>query len=101
MNEIQKALTKQRELLSSHATSQSAFAAQKQVINLESRLDKALARYNKSLEVISKMRENIGVLRHERNAFDTVYKRYESELQDIKHSITEISENCANSYESR
>jgi chromosome segregation ATPase len=101
LNEMQKILAKQRETLSTRATAQNAFGAQKQVINLENRLDKALMRYNKSLEVITKMRESIGVLRHERNAFDTVYKRYEKELQDIKKQINDISENCANSYESR
>lgn len=64
----------------------------KQIRTLESRLDKALVRFNEALAENKTMREKIDHLRVDRVVFDNVYKRLERSLHEKKKEMIAIIE---------
>lgn len=76
-------------------------AIDKHMRTLENRLDKALIRFNKSINNNRQLRTQVDMLRRERAVFDTVYRKFEKELADHKKQMAEIVEFSNAAYEAR
>ena len=72
-----------------------------QVSTMENRLEKMLKRYNETLTENSKLRGNIDHLKQERKVFDTMHKRIEKELKDIKRRMAAVVEQSQKAHEAR
>ncbi|KXS18767.1 hypothetical protein M427DRAFT_488341 [Gonapodya prolifera JEL478] len=93
-------------LLQSPAATQASPAHQtppdpKQVFSLESRLEKALVKYNTSLLRLRQLRRAVDALRFERGMFDRVAGRVERDVQGCKRRMAEVVEESGQAYESR
>jgi len=74
---------------------------QKQVNLLESRLDQALVKFNKTVSRNKRLREEIDGLRGERVTFEKVYKKIEKELREKKKQMAIVIEQSNQAYEQR
>lgn len=74
---------------------------QKQIRILESRLEKALVKFNDSLAANKKLREEIDNLRSERVVFDGIYRKMERKLQEKKQEMAMLIEHSNEAYEIR
>lgn len=74
---------------------------QKQIRILESRLEKALVKFNDSLAANKKLREEIDNLRSERVVFDGIYRKMERKLQEKKQDMAMLIEQSNEAYEVR
>jgi len=103
--ETQKNIFQVREDMAQHggvkAALENAKAVQKQIRVLENRLDKALQKFNESIEANRLLRENIDTLRRERVVFDDIYKKLENELHSKKKEMANIIEQANAAYEAR
>jgi len=81
------------------AALENAKAVQKQIRILENRLDKALQKFNESIEANRALREQIDTLRRERVVFDDIYKKLETELHSKKKEMANIIEQANAAYE--
>lgn len=73
----------------------------KQIKVLESRLDKALQKFNDTVATNKDLRYQIDYLRRERAVFDNIYRKLERELQDRKKHIATMIEIANNAYNAR
>lgn len=71
---------------------------QKQIKQLENRMDKNLRVYNEILADNRELRQKIDDYRRERVVFDQIYKKLERELHEKKKEMTAIIEDSKNSY---
>merc|ERR1719174_2254228 len=83
------------------ASLDNAKPVQKQIRILENRLDKALQKFNESIEANRILREQIDTLRRERVVFDDIYKKLEGELHSKKKEMANIIEQANAAYEAR
>ncbi|CAK8690630.1 coiled-coil domain-containing protein 63-like isoform X2 [Clavelina lepadiformis] len=74
---------------------------QKRMNVLESRLDRALSKFNIALTKNSALREQIETLRIEKGKFQHLYKKHDKELKDIKREIGQIIEASTLAYDQR
>ncbi|KAJ9442565.1 Outer dynein arm protein 1 [Diplonema papillatum] len=88
-------------VVSINATSESHTRIDRQVRVLESRLDRALVKFNEALHTNKQLREQIDNLRRERGVFDTIYKKLEKELQERKKEMAFIIEVSNIAYEEK
>ena len=72
-----------------------------QVTVLENRLDQSLQRFNDVLRQNKDLREQIDTLRGERDVFEGIYQKLESELQEKKKEMAFIIEVSNIAYEER
>jgi len=84
-----------------NAAKDSNQAIQKQIRQLENRLEKALIKFNEALAQNKELREEIDGLRRERVVFDSIYKKLERELDHKKKEMANIIEISNSAYESR
>merc|ERR1712093_900603 len=84
-----------------NAAKDSNMAIQKQIRQLENRLEKALIKFNEALAHNKELREEIDGLRRERVVFDSIYKKLEKELDHKKREMANIIEISNSAYESR
>merc|ERR1711959_213316 len=84
-----------------NAAKDSNMAIQKQIRQLENRLEKALVKFNEALAHNKELREEIDGLRRERVVFDSIYKKLEKELDQKKKEMANIIEISNSAYESR
>merc|ERR1711988_1939326 len=84
-----------------NAAKDSNQAIQKQIRQLENRLEKALVKFNEALAHNKELREEIDGLRRERVVFDSIYKKLERELDHKKKEMANIIEISNSAYESR
>merc|ERR1712054_686068 len=84
-----------------NAAKDSNQAIQKQIRQLENRLEKALIKFNEALAHNKELREEIDGLRRERVVFDSIYKKLERELDHKKKEMANIIEISNSAYESR
>ncbi len=102
MLEVERAIQKQRAKLGgSQKSLNSEAAVRKHAAGLENRLDKALIKFNRALDVNAKLRDQIDNLRRERAVFDITYHRLEKELLERKKQIAEVIEASSSAYEAR
>merc|ERR1711959_527090 len=85
----------------SNAAKDSNMQIQKQIRQLENRLEKALVKFNEALAHNKELREEIDGLRRERVVFDSIYKKLERELDQKKKEMANIIEISNSAYESR
>lgn len=100
--------TQQRDILDwsgrsgvANAAKDSNQAIQKQIRQLENRLEKALVKFNEALAHNKELRQEIDGLRRERVVFDSIYKKLERELDHKKKEMANIIEISNSAYESR
>ncbi|KAL7513626.1 hypothetical protein ACHAXN_012997 [Cyclotella atomus] len=74
---------------------------QKQVSLLESRLDQALVKFNKTVSRNKRLREEIDSLRGERVTFEKVYRKIEKDLRETKKQMALVIEQSNQAYEQR
>lgn len=84
-----------------NAAKDSNAAIQKQIRQLENRLEKALVKFNEALAHNKELRQEIDGLRRERVVFDSIYKKLERELDHKKKEMANIIEISNSAYESR
>lgn len=84
-----------------NATAEIDQQVQRQIKVLESRLDKALVKFNEALSQNKSLREEIDHLRRERVTFETIYKKLEKELHDKKKEMVNVIEISNIAYEAR
>merc|ERR1711988_1143384 len=84
-----------------NAAKDSNQAIQKQIRQLENRLEKALVKFNEALAHNKELRQEIDGLRRERVVFDSIYKKLERELDHKKKEMANIIEISNSAYESR
>lgn len=84
-----------------NAAQEAGHHVQRQIKIRESRLDKALVKYNEASAHNIKLNSTIGNLRRERVVFDGIHKKLESELSQKKQQMAEIIETCNAAYEAR
>jgi len=84
-----------------NAAKDSNQAIQKQIRQLENRLEKALVKFNEALAHNKDLRQEIDGLRRERVVFDSIYKKLERELDHKKKEMANIIEISNSAYESR
>jgi len=105
VDDTQKRIFSTREDMAKHggvkASLDNAKAVQKQIRILENRLDKALQKFNESIEANRILREQIDTLRRERVVFDDIYKKLENELHSKKKEMANIIEQANAAYEAR
>ena len=80
-------------------TEEATAMVDQQVQVLETRLDRSLQRFNDVLRRNKTLRDNIDTLRGEREVFDAIYLRLESELQEKKKEMAFIIEVSNTAYE--
>ena len=68
---------------------------------LESRLEKAIHRFNEAVNANKTLREQIDSLRRERVIFESIYKRLEGELLKKRKDMANIIEIANSAYEER
>jgi len=85
----------------SNAAKDSNMQIQKQIRQLENRLEKALVKFNEAIAHNKALREEIDGLRRERVVFDSIYKKLERELDQKKKEMANIIEISNSAYESR
>eukprot|EP00658_Telonema_sp_P-2_P054229 TRINITY_DN4314_c0_g1_i3.p1 TRINITY_DN4314_c0_g1~~TRINITY_DN4314_c0_g1_i3.p1 ORF type:complete len:579 (+),score=272.54 TRINITY_DN4314_c0_g1_i3:85-1821(+) len=85
----------------SNAAKDSNMQIQKQIRQLENRLEKALIKFNEAIAHNKALREEIDGLRRERVVFDSIYKKLEKELDQKKKEMANIIEISNSAYESR
>eukprot|EP00656_Telonema_subtile_P055437 TRINITY_DN8579_c0_g1_i1.p1 TRINITY_DN8579_c0_g1~~TRINITY_DN8579_c0_g1_i1.p1 ORF type:complete len:560 (+),score=218.12 TRINITY_DN8579_c0_g1_i1:159-1838(+) len=85
----------------SNAAKDSNMQIQKQIRQLENRLEKALIKFNEAIAHNKSLREEIDGLRRERVVFDSIYKKLEKELDQKKKEMANIIEISNSAYESR
>lgn len=85
----------------SNAAKDSNMQIQKQIRQLENRLEKALVKFNEAIAHNKELREEIDGLRRERVVFDSIYKKLEKELDQKKREMANIIEISNSAYESR
>merc|ERR1719313_1146621 len=85
----------------SNAAKDSNMQIQKQIRQLENRLEKALVKFNEAIAHNKELREEIDGLRRERVVFDSIYKKLERELDHKKKEMANIIEISNSAYESR
>merc|ERR1719265_2226784 len=105
VDDTQKRIFSTREDMAKHggvkASLDNAKAVQKQIRILENRLDKALQKFNESIEANRALREQIDTLRRERVVFDDIYRKLENELHSKKKEMANIIEQANAAYEAR
>eukprot|EP01035_Chromulina_nebulosa_P021348 gene21348-27658_t len=74
---------------------------QKQIRQLENRMDKNLTKFNEILAENKALRAKIDDYRRERVIFDAIYKKLEKELHEKKIEMTAIIEDSKNAYLAR
>mmetsp|Transcript_22591 Transcript_22591/g.31476 ORF Transcript_22591/g.31476 Transcript_22591/m.31476 type:complete len:541 (-) Transcript_22591:280-1902(-) len=84
-----------------NATKEIDQQVQRQIKVLESRLDKALIKFNEALAHNKSLREEIDHLRRERSTFETIYKKLEKELHEKKKLMVNVIEISNIAYEAR
>ncbi|ETO26726.1 hypothetical protein RFI_10407 [Reticulomyxa filosa] len=84
-----------------NANRETSRTIQKNIRMLENRLDKALIKYNEALGYNKKLRETIDNLRRERVVFDGIYRKLETDLEQIKTEMVAIIESANQAYEQR
>jgi len=84
-----------------NAAKDSNMQIQKQIRQLENRLEKALIKFNEAIAHNKSLREEIDGLRRERVVFDSIYKKLEKELDHKKKEMANIIEISNSAYESR
>jgi len=84
-----------------NAAKDSNMQIQKQIRQLENRLEKALIKFNEAIAHNKSLREEIDGLRRERVVFDSIYKKLEKELDQKKKEMANIIEISNSAYESR
>lgn len=85
----------------SNAAKDSNMQIQKQIRQLENRLEKALIKFNEAIAHNKSLRERIDGLRRERVVFDQIYKKLEMNLDQKKKEMANIIEISNSAYESR
>ena len=68
---------------------------------LETRLEKALQRFNEALAANKELRAQIDTLRQERGVFEAVYRKIERELAEKKRAMANMIESSNQAYEAR
>ncbi|GAQ83044.1 hypothetical protein KFL_001330270 [Klebsormidium nitens] len=96
-----KAMDTRRQMGGVNAGKESSLAVNKQVKQLENRLEKALVKFNEALSQNKVLRDQIDNLRRERVVFDTLYKKMEKELHDKKREMANVIEISNIAYEAR
>ena len=84
-----------------NASKENARRLDKHIKLLESRLDNALKRYNKSLAVNKDLRRDIDEARQERVIFDGVYKKLEWQLHENKKRVKDLDNQAEVASEAR
>lgn len=74
---------------------------ERQVKTLESKVDQATLKLNRTLAANRTLRGEIDSLREERISFEGVYKKVEKQLQDCKEQMAQIIERSNFAYEQR
>lgn len=74
---------------------------QKDIHTLENRLDKSLKTFNHMLTTNGELRLEIDSLRIERKRFESLYKKLEDELSQLRKEISEVIESSTQAYDAR
>lgn len=74
---------------------------QKNIGKLENQLDQSKSKFSKFLSTNSNLRNEIESLRVERTRFDTVYKKLEKQLNDLKRETGEVIDTSTQAYDQR
>ncbi|EGD73498.1 hypothetical protein PTSG_05202 [Salpingoeca rosetta] len=72
-----------------------------QISTMENRLEKMLKKYNATLTENAKLRETIDHLKQERKVFDTMHRRIEKDLGDVKRRTAAVVEQSHKAHEAR
>ena len=100
--EVQLRLQQQRKRMGGiNASKENNRNIAKQIRILESRLDKALMKYNETLANNTELRKKIDGLRQERVVFDGIYKKLENELQGKQEIMAKLIEQSNQAYQAR
>jgi len=106
-------LTKQLEILRTKVTTEAKVIGgvnaakdaeknlEKKARVLETRLEKALQRFNEALAANKDLRAQIDTLRQERGVFESVYRKLERELAEKKRAMANMIESSNQAYEAR
>lgn len=97
----QKVLHQRRAMGGVNASKDNNTMILKQIKILESRLEKALLKFNEAIAHNKTLRDSIDDLRRERVVYENIYRKMERELQDRKQNMAEIIELSNQSYEQR
>lgn len=84
-----------------NVTADTHAAVQRQVTVLENRLDQSLVQFNDALRKNKDLRDSIDTLRGERDVFQAIYQKLETELQEKKKEMAFIIEVSNIAYEER
>jgi len=84
-----------------HQSIRSAASYAHQIATLENRVEHALNQYDAQLTANSKLRETIDHLKKERNVFDGLKHRLETELLEQKKQMGEVIDRSNQAYEAR
>ncbi|KAL7490053.1 hypothetical protein ACHAW6_016121 [Cyclotella cf. meneghiniana] len=102
MTELREEIWKRRKQMGGvNADANNQRQSQKQVMLLESRLDQALVKFNKTVSRNKRLREEIDGLRGERVTFEKVYKKIEKDLREEERQMALIIEQSNQAYEHR
>jgi len=108
-----ESLTKQLEILRTKVTTEAKVIGgvnaakdaeknlEKKARVLETRLEKALQRFNEALAANKDLRAQIDTLRQERGVFESVYRKLERELAEKKRAMANMIESSNQAYEAR
>ena len=108
-----ESLSKQLEILRTKVTTESKVIGgvnaakdaeknlEKKARVLDTRLEKALQRFNEALAANKELRAQIDTLRQERGVFEAVYRKLERELAEKKRAMANMIESSNQAYEAR
>ncbi|XP_046575038.1 coiled-coil domain-containing protein 63-like [Haliotis rubra] len=68
---------------------------------IENRHDKAMVKFNNQLAVNTRLREEIDHLRQEKSVFDTLFRKLNTDLEDMRKDMSLIIEEASQAYEER
>jgi coiled-coil domain-containing protein 63/114 len=101
ITQLEKEISNERVKMGGVDASKNNENVEKQIRVLENRLDKALMKFSKALATNKQLRESIDSLRRERLVFDSMYRKFERELQEQKKSMAELIDMSNSAYEAR
>ncbi|XP_041377730.1 coiled-coil domain-containing protein 63-like isoform X2 [Gigantopelta aegis] len=84
-----------------HMSTAHTTQTKKTVRVLENRLDKAKKKFNESLSENAKLRDEIESLRCEHKRFETLFKKLEKELKQLRREMGEVIESSTQAYDQR
>ena len=97
----EKELQQRKTMGGVNASKENYAMIQKQIKILENRLDKALIKFNESMQYNKKLRFEIDNLRRERIVFENIYRKMEKDLAEKKRQMAEVIEGSNQAYEQR